>query len=312
MNLKISFIIINYNTAGLTVKCIDSIKRFSNFKHEIIVVDNGSMDGSISRIENSFSDIKVVKNDENIGFARACNKGFNESEGSLICFLNSDTELKSLIEPLIKFMEAGVSAGVCGARLMNSDGTEQNSFGKTPDFITEVINKSLLKKLFPRKYAGKTWPRKSPFEVETLVGAFMVVKREIFGKLKGFDERYFFFFEESDFCRRVRESGLKIFIFPDVDVLHLQGKSAGEALLKARIEYYISRYSYFDKYYGSSGKILLCFALGFLLFIRSILYLVLNIITVFAVRGLREKLAMSSGILAWHFFGMRKSWGIGK
>ncbi|MEA3347297.1 MAG: glycosyltransferase, partial [Candidatus Auribacterota bacterium] len=90
---QLSFIIINYNTADLTVKCIDSIKRFSNFKHEIIVVDNGSLDESISRIRDSFSDVKVVKNDENVGFAKACNKGFNESEGSLICFLNSDAEL---------------------------------------------------------------------------------------------------------------------------------------------------------------------------------------------------------------------------
>lgn len=312
MNLKISFIIINYNTLALTVRCINSVKRFSDFDYEIIVVDNGSADESVSGLKSSFADVKVIENSENIGFAGACNKGFNKSEGALVCFLNSDAELSSSIKPLVKFMRADNSAAVCGARLINPDGSEQNSFGKTPDFITEIINKSLLKKVFPEKYEGKAFLRKEPFEVETLIGAFMLVKREAFDDLGGFDERYFFFFEESDFCRRVRENGLKIFIFPGVNVLHLQGKSAGEALLKARIEYYISRYSYFDKYYGFSGKILLCFALGFLLFVRSMLYFILNIITVFAVREFKQKLVMSSGILIWHFFGLRKNWGIDK
>ncbi len=305
----ITYIIINHNTEKLTLRCIDSVRKNSVSGCEIIVFDNGSEEENIRNLEKR-DDILFLASKKNLGFARACNRAFEKSSGEFVCFINSDAELKTEVDELIGFLRSDDNAAAAGATLLNSDGSEQNSFGKTPCFLTEIFNKSLLKIFLGKSFSQKAKQMSEPFEVESLVGAFMVVKSRIFRELGGFDERYFFFFEESDFFLRARGAGYKIFMFPGVKVVHFQGKTAGVKLLHARAEYYLSRYKYFRKHHGHSGESALKTCLIVLLLSRSILYLAGNLATVFLIKDLRDKLILSGYLFLWHLLGLRRNWGL--
>ncbi|MBN2189652.1 MAG: glycosyltransferase family 2 protein [Candidatus Aureabacteria bacterium] len=308
-SFTITYIIINHNTEKLTLSCIDSVIKNSVSGYEIIVFDNGSQEGNIRSLEKR-EDILFLASKKNLGFARACNRAFEKASGEFVCFINSDAELRTGVDNLTVFLSSDERAAAAGAMLLNSDGSEQNSFGKTPCFTTEIFNKSLLEIFSLKSFRRKAGQATKPFEVESLVGAFMVVKSGVFRELGGFDERYFFFFEESDFCLRMRRAGYKIFMFPGVKVVHFQGKTAGAKLLHARVEYYLSRYKYFRKHYGYSGEVALKACLIILLLSRSILYLAGNIATVFLIRNLRGKLILSCYLFMWHLLGLRRDWGL--
>jgi hypothetical protein len=291
------------------LNCIDSVKKNSVSGYEIIVFDNGSEEENVRNLEKR-DDILFLASKKNLGFARACNRAFEKSSGEFVCFINSDAELKTEVDELIGFLRSDDNAAAAGAMLLNSDGSEQNSFGKTPCFLTEIFNKSLLKIFSGKSFCQKAGQRSGPFEVESLVGAFMVVKSRIFRELGGFDERYFFFFEESDFFLRARGAGYKIFLFPGVKVIHFQGKTAGVKLLRARAEYYLSRYKYFRKHYGHFGESALKTCLIMLLLSRSILYLAGNLATVFLIKDLRDKFILSGYLFLWHLLGLQGNWGL--
>ncbi|MDD5645345.1 MAG: glycosyltransferase [bacterium] len=305
----ITYIVINHNTESLTLNCVDSIIKNSVSGYEIIVFDNGSREDNTRKLK-ARKDIVFLSSGRNLGFARACNRAFEMSSGEFICFINSDAELKTGVGGLIDFLRMNGKAAAAGAVLLNSDGSEQNSFGKTPCFTTEIFNKSLLKMFLGESFGGKAGRKTEPFEVESLVGAFMVVKRAVFEELRGFDEAYFFFFEESDFFLRVRRAGYGIFMFPAVKVVHLQGSTAGTRLLRSRAEYYLSRYKYFRKNYGYFGELALKICFSVLLLCRTAVYTVGNIITGFLIGSLRNKLVLAGYLLVWHLTGLKRNWGL--
>ncbi|MBM4309106.1 MAG: glycosyltransferase family 2 protein, partial [Deltaproteobacteria bacterium] len=188
---------------------------------EVFVVDNGSMDGSVEAVRVGFPEAIVIQNSTNLGFAQANNQALRLAKGKYILLLNPDTQVKEgAIETLKVFMDNHPKAGAVGAQLLNSDGSKQNSIANFPSLATELLNKSLLRWLFPDRFPGKERDYNEPIEVESVIGACMMVRREAIEQVGLLDEDYFLFLEETDWCYRMKKAGWKVYHVPQADVYH--------------------------------------------------------------------------------------------
>ncbi|MBI5359409.1 MAG: glycosyltransferase [Planctomycetes bacterium] len=309
--MSVSVIFINWNTADLIVNAINSVKQTLSREHEIIVVDNASTDDSVQKIQSLFPEVKLMQNRENSGFARALNAGMRNSSGQYAIALNSDTVcLPGALDKLIDFLDAHPDAAIACPQLINADNSLQNSFDSTPSLLTETLNKSLLRLIFPEKFPSKLQARKEPFEVESCIGACMAIRKSALPEGPPLDEGFFFFLEETDLCFRVRKSGRKVFLVPMSRVIHLQGQSAGKIKIRSRIEYHRSLYRFFFKHYSMPYAALLPAVKAVKALANSILNLIPNALTLFLIPSLRKKFLISSAIFAWHVFLCPDSWGI--
>lgn len=254
--MDLSVIIVNWNTKDLLVNCLQSlVDSLTTTSREIYVVDNGSTDGSQSAVKSCFSEVKLIENGRNLGFARANNMALREAKGRFLLLLNSDTIVpRGAIEGLMQTMESDPFIGIGGLQLLNEDGSLQNSIYSFPSLVTELTNKSLLRRLFPAKYPGKEQNISKPVQVDGIIGSCMLVRREAMEQVGLLDEDYFFFFEETDWCLRMRKAGWKVVFDPAYSIWHLQGRSASTVNVRARIEYWRSRYTYFAKHFGMATR----------------------------------------------------------
>jgi len=250
----LSFILVNWNTKGYILEALRSIEdTVGDYRHEIFVADNGSTDGSPEAIRKAFPRVRLISNERNLGFARAVNQALAQAQakGSYCVLLNSDARLmEGAIKTLAAFMEENPDVGIAGGQLMNEDGSRQNSIAPFPSLATELLNKRLLRIFFPRRYPGKERDCPAPLDVDSLVGACIIVRCQAIAEAGTLDEGYFFFMEETDWCLRMKKQGWRISFVPQARILHLQGGSASMAKAEARIEYYRSRYRFFTKWHG--------------------------------------------------------------
>ncbi|MDP2946871.1 MAG: glycosyltransferase family 2 protein [Nanoarchaeota archaeon] len=221
--MKLSIIIVNWNTAKLLKQCLDNLEseiKNSKFETEIIVVDNGSSDDSVKEVKNF--KLEIIENGQNLGFAKAVNKGIKLAKSEAILLLNSDTIVKKeALKNLIEF-ENLVRPAVVGARMLNPDGTVQGSCFCLPTVKRAILEYWLKKKNYFSKYAPAGF---EPIEVEAVSGGAMLISRALIDKIGMLDERYFMYFEDLDFCRRARASNLKIYYLPSAEVIHEHGAS---------------------------------------------------------------------------------------
>ena len=225
--MKLSIIIASYNTKDLTTACIESVmNEGSSFEFEVIVVDNDSKDGSVSELKQlwrKYKNLKLIENKENVGFAKANNQGINKASGEFVFLLNSDTIVKRYVfKKLIDFAEKKTDAGVVGARLLNPDGSVQNSCLYFPTIKNAIREYWLGQKGLFKKYAPKGT---RPVEVEALVGAAFLITPKALQDVGLLDDRYFMYFEDVDYCRRVKEKGLKVYYLPEARISHYHGES---------------------------------------------------------------------------------------
>src|SRR4030066_1284417 len=251
--VDLSIIIVNWNTKEYLLHCIDSIlQKKGSIPMEIIVIDNGSRDRSGEEVKREFPGLRLIENGRNLGFAKAVNQGLRVSSGRYLLLLNPDTQLREgAIENLVSFMESHAEAGVAGAQLLKGDGSKQNSIANFPSLTTELLNKNLLRRLFPKKFPGKEKDYPEPIEVDSVIGACMMGRRDVLDQVGLLDEDYFLFLEETDWCYRIKRAGWKIYHVPQAEVYHFQGKSAEQDKKKAKVEYYRSRYHFFKKNKGN-------------------------------------------------------------
>jgi GT2 family glycosyltransferase len=310
--VDISVITVNWNTRDLLLNCIRSVyETTQGIGVEIWVVDNGSSDGSVHEAQAAFPDIQVIGNPENKGFAKANNQALARMKGRYALLLNTDAvPAGGAVQELIRFMDTHRDAAVCGVQLLNPDGSRQNSIAKIPTLATEFLNKSMLRRLFPKKYPGKELDIPEPVEVESVIGACMIVRKEAIDEVGPLDESYFFFFEETDWCLRMRKSGWKVFHNPKARAYHLQGQTARKVNVLARIEYWRSRYIFFRKHYGSLTVATLKAGLLLRLIITIILNALLLVLSLFLNKKARDKIVVSMRILWWHLMGLPKGRGL--
>ena len=309
--MDVSFVIVNWNTAELLKNCIASIySTVNNKKFEVIVVDNASNDDSVELIQKIFPAVKLIRNSKNLGFSRAVNVGLRLSSGKYLILLNTDTILqKHAVNRLIDFMDSNKNVGICGGQLIYEDGRKQNSFDNYPSLLFEIFNKSLLKRLFPRKYYGKFNDFIEPVEVESIIGACFVISRVCMEKIGLLDEDYFFFIEETDYCYRANKQGFSVVHVPQSKIVHFQGVSAKKIPVRSRMEYFYSKQLFFKK---NKPKIQFLFLIG-LTFMKCVLkivaYFLLCVLTLFMNEKLKQKLKLYANLLAAHIMcypaGMR-------
>lgn len=308
----LSVIIVTRNTCSLTCAAIQSVLDCRDeLSKEILLVDNGSTDGTLAAVADEFPSVIGIRSESNLGFARANNLAAAKAQGRFLLLLNSDAEVKpDALGAAVAWMREHPDCGVAGAQLVNPDGSLQNSIANFPTLATELLNKSLLRHLFPNRYPGKEHRFTDPVEVETIVGAFMLIRRETWDALGGLDERYFFFLEETDFCLHARQRGWRVMHLPQIRVCHGQGRSARQVRPEARIEYWRSRHLYFAKNHGLGVRLLLAFGLAFRLLADWLASGLMMVFTLGRSESWSDRLRVYTALVRWHLLGKPQDMGL--
>jgi GT2 family glycosyltransferase len=266
----VSIVVVNWNTRDLLAECLEAIARTSgDLDMEIIVVDNGSTDGSQDMVRQRFPQVHLIANMENLGFARANNQAIRRSQGRYVLLLNSDAFVREhTIQHVVAFMDAHPEAGMAGCKLLYEDGRLQPSCYTFPTLFTEFCIATGLDKLFSKsplfgKYRMTYWDFGDVREVDVIVGAFMLVRATAIGEVGLMDERYFMYSEEVDWCYRFKEKGWQIYFYPHAEAVHLWGSSTGRIRVEMLIQMYRSRIGFFRQHYGRRSATLLKVLIGF-------------------------------------------------
>jgi GT2 family glycosyltransferase len=242
-DVKLSIIIVNWNTRDITRDCLRSIREHvTSLTYEVIVVDNASSDGSAEMICDEFPDVRLIANDDNLGFGRANNQAMRVARGEYFFLLNSDTViLDGAVERLIDFIAADPSIGIAGCKLLFEDRTLQSSCSRFPSIRVALLEDLMLYKFLSRRLQGEWllggyWPHDHARDVDAVWGAAMLLRREVFDQTGGFDERIFMYGEDLEWCWRVHDKGWRIAFTPDAAIIHLNHKSSEKRYGDERID----------------------------------------------------------------------------
>jgi GT2 family glycosyltransferase len=260
--MKLSIVIVSYNTCRLLNQCIFSIQRETNTNYEIIVIDNDSKDGSYEMLINRYPKVKVIRNQKNVGFAKANNQGFAIASGKYYLMLNPDTViLEGALDKLVNFMDGNNDIGICGPRNVDPDGKLQYSCDHFPSVWNNLWSYINFANLFPevktfRRSQMMYWDYSELRDVDKVMGSCLIIRSELYKKLNGLDENYFMYFEETDLCYRVRNLGYRVVFHPEAKIIHYGGESSKsqheEIYINDKIAtyYYESQKYFFKKNYG--------------------------------------------------------------
>lgn len=299
----LSILIVNYNTSDLLKNCLESVYvTIRGLSFEVIVVDNASLDGSIQMLKENYPDVKVVRNDSNLGFGAANNQAINEMRGRYALLLNTDTVLKpGAVRELFNFMESHPEAAMACGQLLNADGSKQNSIASFPSFLTLSSNMGLLEYMFPRRYPSKRYSHANPVEIDSGIGACLLIRKRALDEVGKFDTRYFFFFEETDLAMQMKKCSWKIFHVPTAYIVHLQGQSIGHSA-DSRIEFYRSRYQFLRKW-NSRPSFMMLTGVIVLRLVMNWALTVAGVVFSFGHKGLSRRLVVYSRLISWHLKG---------
>lgn len=241
MTPDVSIIIVNWNGGELLRRCIESVVHHPpGAPWEIILVDNASSDNSLEWVRSAnLSNLLLIENEENFGFGKANNLGFKLSSAPLLFLLNNDAEVQpGAMDRLIATINSGARVGACGPRVINPDGSLQVSVWRNPPTPWAMIVGALrLYRLLPRRLSGELllghhWDHATRRRVNMLLGAAMLVKREVIEEVGGFDERFHMYAEDFEWCLRVVRGGWEIIFEPEAVVLHHGGQATGKRWLE--------------------------------------------------------------------------------
>jgi GT2 family glycosyltransferase len=228
----LSIIIVNWNCMAFTEQCIASIySTVNDVAYEVIVVDNASADSPCQSLTEKFPDVKLVLSDENIGFGRANNLGARLSLGKILFFLNPDTVLLGdAVHRMLDGLLARPQAGVIGCRLLNPDGSAQISVQKAPTIINQLFALEWLQRRWPSLPSqGKETPHSESAaalpKVDVVAGAGLMIRRNVFEKVEGFNPEYFMYAEEVELCDAVHRAGWELLHCSSAEVIHFGGQS---------------------------------------------------------------------------------------
>lgn len=253
---QLSIIIVSWNTKDLLRKCLRSIEQGrGSIDLEVFVVDNASHDNSVEMVQREFSWVKLIASPYNLGFAKGNNTAIKQAQGKYILLLNPDTEIfPDTLEKALFFMENNADCGAMGCKMIFPNGQDQASVRRFPTWWPIFLMLIKAPKLFTnlkalKYYLAEDFDYTKKQTVDQIMGAFMLIPKAIFDKVGILDERFFNWFEEVDLCRRIWQSGYKIYYFPEVKIIHHGGKSfSQETLIKNQRVFFSSALKYFLKY----------------------------------------------------------------
>jgi hypothetical protein len=255
--LDVSVVIVNWNTRDFLAACLRSIQQTAHdLNLEMIVVDNASEDGSQDMLRQEFPAVQLVQNQENVGFARANNRGAGAAQAEYILFFNSDAELQAdSLQNMLKLIQNQPKAGMVGAQLLNPDGSFQASHSHFPTLWREfLILSGIGRRLFGRWHPSHgPEVEKGPQKVDYIEGACLLARKNVYQQIGGLDESFFMYAEEVDLCYRMRRAGWQVWYQPEARVVHYGGGSSQKRRTQREGDLYISRVHFFRKHYGAGA-----------------------------------------------------------
>jgi len=257
--MKLSIIILNYNTKKLLIQTLKSISP--KLSHEIIVVDNASTDGSTQAVTNQFPDVILIKSTKNLGFAAGNNLGLKKAKGQYLLLLNSDTQVVGdALEKAVNYLDENLQVGLLTPKLLLPDGAIDLSCHRGfPTPVNSLLYFSRLSSRFPnsRLLSGyhQTYQNFDQIHpIDVISGAAMFIRRQVIDQIGFLDERFFMYAEDIDFCLRAHQAGWQTMYFPEAVIIHHKGASGSKhanLLLRTstRAHFYNTMKQYFSKHY---------------------------------------------------------------
>jgi GT2 family glycosyltransferase len=254
-NLEISAVIISFNGVKFLPDCLRTlVEDLSGLSHEIIVVDNGSIDGSVEFIRKAFKTVRIIENGSNLGFARAVNIGLRAAQGEHVYLLNQDLRFrKGAAASLLARLKRDGAIGMIGPKYVGFNGQRQLSARAFPSYKHVLYDALLLSRLFPRSKEFGSW-RMGWFDHETELfvdqpmGSVMLLPRTVVEKVGDLDESFPIFFNDVDYCRRIKAAGYRLLYFPEAVVEHFVGGSTRTMPVKMKLASHRSMYRYLREY----------------------------------------------------------------
>jgi len=280
-NIDLAISIVNHNTKDLLENCLNSVyQKTKKIKFEVMVVDNGSNDGSTEMIRRKFPQVKLIENNKNVGFSKATNRGIEMSTSRYVLLLNSDTILLDSLNEVLIYADNNPQVGAIGCKLIYPDGPIQPSasrfitledeilrtfrmgqYGKRPelrDFMIKYFGRLLGESV--NTYLLTCEGKCDICQVDWVSGACLLVRRRVIDEIGLLDENFFAYYEDIDWCRRMRRAGWKIVYYPAVKVVHLTGESTQQSEksnIYHSLIHYRSKFYYHKKYEGELAVIIL-------------------------------------------------------
>jgi GT2 family glycosyltransferase len=252
----ISIIIVSWNTARLLENCLASILANPPLvPFDIWVVDNASTDDSPRMVRERFPLVHLLDNRENLGFARANNQAIQQCTGNYVLLLNPDTLVApGALQALVDFLDEHPRVGAAGPRIRNADGSLQISSHPRPTLSREFWRMFHLDTLSPyAAYPLTKWDANRPQEVDILMGACLLLRKEALDQVGYLDEDYFMYSEEVDLCHRIQRAGWHLYWVPQAELVHFGGQSTQQVPTEMFLNLYHSKIIYFRKHYGQSA-----------------------------------------------------------
>lgn len=265
---SLDIVIVNWNSGSLLFECIHSIKNAINEEFEIkkiIIVDNNSQDSSLDGIEKADLPLLILRNQDNLGFAKACNQGAKNSDADYLLFLNPDTKLfyNSLSEPILFLeKEENKDVGIVGVQLKDEFGNISRNCARFPTPFNMIYASLGLDKLLPNFFPPHfmlDWDHKDSRYVDQVMGSFFLVRRKLFEQLQGYDERFFVYYEDLDLAYRASKLGYKSYYLASAQIFH-KGGGTSENVKADRLAYVLySKLLYSKKHFGFLSYFLVLF-----------------------------------------------------
>ena len=248
----LSVIVVNWNTRRLLEACLQSVEAArQDLAVDVLVVDNGSTDGSLELVRERFPRDELIANTGNRGYAAANNQAVERARGRYLLLLNSDAEVETAaLRTLVAYADDHPEAGVIGPKLLNPDGTLQPSGGRFPTPASTVASLLGLNRLTGRPRYGTGRDYSVPAEVDEVSGAAMLIRREVIDQVGGLDEGFAWGYEDVDYCLRARRAGWRVHYVPDARVMHHWGGTQRLAPAPTILKAIAGRRRYFEKHYG--------------------------------------------------------------
>jgi GT2 family glycosyltransferase len=259
--MDLSIIIVNWKVKDLLEKCLRSIfEQTKNIEFEIFVVDNASGDGSVEMVREKFPQVNLTASSKNLGFAKGNNLAIKKARGRYVLLLNPDTEiLDNALEKTVKFMDVHPECGIAGCKLLNPNLSLQPSVRAFPTFASQAFILLKFHHLFPHSkamyhYLMQDFDYEKTQEVDQVMGAFMMIRREVIEKIGLLDENFWIWFEEVDYCKRAKIAGWKILYTPEAKIIHHFGQSFKQVLNVQKQKVFNRSLSYYFKKHGTAGE----------------------------------------------------------
>lgn len=292
--MDISVVIVSWNAKKYLLECLQSLaSQQTSSNMEIIVVDNASTDGSPEAVSEQFPNVRLIKNNENLGFGKANNIGIKHSAGNYIYLINSDIKvLDGCLDRLLNYIEKSPTIGILGPKILNADLSLQSSCRQFPSLWNNFCYALGLSRVFSdsKIFSGEHmfyFQHDKIKKVDVLVGCFLMVRRSAFEQVGFLDEQFFIYAEDVDWCKRFWKADWEVVFFPDAQAIHYRGASSSNSPLQFSLEQEKSSLKYWKKHHSKPARI----TIFFIIILKHILRILSGSLLYLTKPSIRMKIA---------------------